>query len=121
MKPLMMGLLIALFTVGFPACPPPTPAVTPVTDDAGPVIDAAPGPVTEAAPGPVVSDCKGACNALVMATCPLGSKPDCETVLSRDLGSGKYPNAATGKPLTCVDMKSIRTKADAVRLNFTCQ
>jgi hypothetical protein len=123
MKPLMMGLLIGLFTVGFPACPPPMPPAPLTEVDAGPIADTAPPPtpMTEASPGPASSDCALACAALVTATCPLGSQLDCTSVLTRDLGSGKYSNAATGKPLTCIDVKAVRTKAAAVQMGFTCQ
>jgi hypothetical protein len=90
------------------AAPPPPPP--PPTPDAGP-----PGP-------PPALACVKACAALAAASCPLGTKADCATFLTRDIErSGRYPNKATGKPLTCLEVQSVHVKADAVRLGFVCQ
>jgi hypothetical protein len=105
----------------------PTPGPAPMPPEAGDASWDAPGsdaagdsyapPVSDAAP----TACMLACNALRAAGCPLGSTGDCAAFLQRDLGSGKVANAASGKPLTCVDVEGVRTKPDAVKLGFACQ
>jgi hypothetical protein len=112
---------------GAPPPPPPPPPVVdatppPVVDATPPppVVDAAP-PVVDAAPPPPPLPCTPACAVLKTIGCPLGSKVDCAAVLTRDLGSGKVRNKATGHPLSCGDVQGFRTKADALGAGFTCQ
>ena len=113
-----------------------TPAVTPLPDasDTGvppapPVVDAGPAPLTDAVPDvvptpppapPVTADCTLACAALKAAGCGLGDAGDCAAFMTRDIGSGKVANLATGSPLTCADVKTVKTRADAQKQGFVC-
>ena len=118
-------ILTALMITG---CPP---AVTPMPDasDTGAppapsVTDASPVPMTDAVPtpppGPVTAACTLACAALKAAGCGLGDAGDCSAFMTRDIGSGKVANLATGKPLTCLDVTTVKTKSDAQKLGFVC-
>lgn len=95
-----VGLLAGAILLS--ACPP-----SPVT----------PPPDADAAPS---ASCATACAALAAAGCSLGKQSDCPAFLTRDLGSGKVPNAATGRPLTCGDVASVKTVPDAQLLGFAC-
>jgi hypothetical protein len=125
-----MKLLGFMFValIGLGGCPPA--AVTPLPDasDAvapppAPVVDGgaigdAPTPQVDA--GPVTTDCASACAALLKAGCSLGDAGDCPAFLTRVLGSGKVPDPALGKPLTCAIVETVKTKADVQKLGFVC-
>ena len=122
-------------TFALVGCPP---AVTPLPDasDTGapptpPIVDAGPAPLTDAVPDvaptpptppapPVTADCTLACAALKAAGCGLGDAGDCAAFMTRDIGSGKVANLTTGKPLTCADVKTVKTRADAQKQGFVC-
>jgi hypothetical protein len=91
------------------ACPPPAPPQPPGPD------------ASDAAPGPPPQDCSAACAALAAAGCSLGAAADCPAFMARDIGSGKVPEPATHRPLTCAAIAFVKTKADAQRLGFACQ
>jgi hypothetical protein len=116
-------------------CPPQPPIILPdAADSAIAVLDAnapspaptipppIPPPSPDAAPAPPPdASCASACASLTAAGCSLSGQGDCSTFLTRDLGSGKVPNPATGRPLTCADVAAVRTQADAQRLGFSCR
>ncbi len=111
---LALPLLAVLLLAG---CPTPTPVPPPNPDasDAAPALGDAPSP------GPL-DDCQLACAALAAPAvhCGLGDAgADCAGFL-RVLNAGKEPNPLTHKPLTCADVKAVRTRADAVALGFIC-
>ena len=107
-------LLGALVLVG---CPQP-PVVPP--PDASDAVAPPPAPVGDATPGAKCPDWTAACQTLSAANCQIGTYADCPTFMARDFGSGKVPNAATGKPMACADIVAVKTKADAQRLGFSC-
>lgn len=136
--PLFVLLFTPALTVGFTACPNPGPGPNPPTPSVDASLDAGPGPVVDAGPtpnpppgpdaapapvdaGPVSSPCASACAALAAVSCPIGNRLDCAAALTRILGTGKVPNKATGRPLTCDDVKLVRTQLEAESEGFTCQ
>lgn len=121
----LLGLMLVAL-VGLGGCPPA--AVTPLPDasdaasgaiDSGPIGDA-PAPPAVIDAGPTTPDCVSACATLAKVGCNLGDAGDCAAFLTRDLGSGKVPNPSTNKPLTCVVVEAIKTKADVQKLGFVC-
>ena len=132
--PLFVLVLTPALTVGFTACPNPGPGPVPPTPnadaslDAGSDVSMGDGASTDSAPapnpvdaGPVSSSCASACATLAAVSCPIGQRLDCAAVLTRILGTGKIPNKATGRPLTCDDVKLVRTQLEAESEGFTCQ
>jgi len=81
-----------------------------------------PSPPPDAAPPPPApGDCAAACAALRTAGCSLGDAGDCPTFLSGLIATGKQANPVTSRPITCTDIATVKTKADAVTLGFSCQ
>ena len=100
--------VLALLLVGCPT-PSPVPPTPPDASDASALGDSTP-----------LDDCQRGCAALAAVACTLGdSGADCAGFL-RVLNGGKEPNPVTRRPLTCADVATVRTKADAVRLGFVC-
>ncbi len=113
MKSHMKLSLIAIVLLGCPKNPPgPLPPPSPDASDASAFGDSP--------PSPVLDDCQKGCAALTAVSCGLGDGGFACADYLRAQNSGKEPNAATHKPLTCADVAKVQTKDDARRLGFVC-
>lgn len=105
-------VVASLAGIGCPQNPPQPPPLPPDASDAAVL-------TTDA--GPASPSCILACAALSAAGCPIGNKPDCASSLTREFGSERISNPTTDRVMTCDDVRAVQSKADALRLNFTCQ
>ena len=122
-----VAVSLLVFVIGcpeniFPPQPPPRPApsetdATPPLSEAG--LEASnEGDASDESDAPTA--CALACVALTLAGCPLGSEPECAAVLWRDLSTGQVTDLV-GHPISCDDVKKVRTASDAHELGFSCR